>query len=143
LLVLNHPLSWVKGNIIIERSDENKRFYGRPIKASEILDLHSRTEVPAGSEPLHIAIAAAQGLIPTAQLLYPDMQRRLPPSISPVVQMQDAIDEGAVGTQRGTEEGEVVFRVDSATSTDLSQTPIYDTKPLPYIREHISTASQH
>jgi len=133
----------VDGNIIIERSDENKRFYGRPIKASEILDLHSRTEVPAGSEPLHIAIAAAQGLIPTAQLLYPDMQRRLPPSFTTAVQMQDATDEGAVGTRRGTEEGEVVFRVDSAESIDKSQTAIYDTKPLPYIRGHIPTVSQY
>lgn len=53
--------SCAAGNIIIERSDENKRFYGRAIKASEILSEDSRVEVPPGTEQLHIAIAAAEG----------------------------------------------------------------------------------
>ena len=125
----------VTGNIIIERSDENKRFYGRPIKASEILDLHSRTEVPAGSEPLHIAIAAAEGLISTAQLLYPEMQRRLPPNISPAAQMQDAIDGGAVSVERGPEGDEVIFGVDRTASLYEPQATVRDDKPPQYSRE--------
>lgn len=125
------------GNIIIERSDENKRFYGRPIKASEILDLHSRTEVPAGSEPLHIAIAAAEGLIPTAQLLYPDILRRLPPNVSPAAQMQDAIDEDVADAGWGTED-ERIFR--RGASLDEPRTPVDDNRRLSYPPASGSTA---
>lgn len=70
----------VDGNIIIERTDENERFYGRPIKAKEILSETSRIEVPAGSEPLHIAIANA-----SSKALPPPrnpQRRSVPPRVS-------------------------------------------------------------
>jgi len=118
----------VDGNVIVERKDENRRFYGRPIKASEILDLHSRTEVPAGSEPLHIAIAAAEGLISTAQLRYRDrdiqIQRRVPPTTmatSSSAQRQDSTNEDIVDADEyyDNEEEEAIF--DRRKSLDEKQ----------------------
>ena len=49
------------GNIIIERKDENVRFYGRPIKAREIFSSTGSTlNIPAGVEPLYRAIEVAE-----------------------------------------------------------------------------------
>lgn len=50
----------IDGNIIIERGDENERFYGRRYKASELLS--GTVPRPAAAEGLYQTLAAAQGL---------------------------------------------------------------------------------
>lgn len=50
----------IDGNIIIERSDENARFYGQKVKAAQILA--GQVQKPAAAQGLYQVLAAAQGL---------------------------------------------------------------------------------
>jgi len=50
----------VNGNIIIERGDENARYYGHPVKAKDIL-LGGAVAIPESAQVLHIVIEAAEG----------------------------------------------------------------------------------
>jgi len=50
----------INGNIILERSDENARYYGHAVKAKEIL-LGGAVAIPESAEVLHTCIAAAEG----------------------------------------------------------------------------------
>lgn len=50
----------IDGNIIIERGDENERFYGRRYKAAELLS--GTVPQPAAANGLYQTLAAAEGL---------------------------------------------------------------------------------
>ena len=50
----------VNGNIIIERSDENKRYYGHAVKAKDIL-LGGAVAIPESAQILTTVIEAAEG----------------------------------------------------------------------------------
>ncbi|KAE8380197.1 DUF500-domain-containing protein [Aspergillus bertholletiae] len=50
----------IDGTVVIERIDENERFYGRKLPAKEILDGHARTDSPSVAMLTH-TVRAAQG----------------------------------------------------------------------------------
>lgn len=50
----------MNGNIVIERSDENKRYYGHAVKAKEIL-LGGAVAIPESAQILTTVIEAAEG----------------------------------------------------------------------------------
>ena len=134
-------------NIVIERKDENARFYGRPIKAREILSSTGSTfNIPAGVEPLYRAIEVAEvgPDTPVMREVNPFSDNHHSPSADATVVEYDA-PRGLSAPQ--TEVGPALERVETLPEYRYSEQEddlyVVSEEQRPFLSEKTVAAPQH